>query len=89
MAKTANKLSKTIANKPEIDTIITLDRTHKLGRPKTTGPIPLVAKFHEYKQRELVKTTSITKSAVFRTDRQSVGIQQTKSILQKRRSMFP
>ena len=78
-----------IANKLEIDTIITLDRTHRLGRPKTTGPRPIVAKFHEYKQRELVRTTSITKSAALRDDHQSVGIQQTKAILQKRRSMFP
>ena len=78
-----------IANKLEIDTIITLDRTHRLGRPKTTGPRPIVAKFNEYKQRELVRTTSITKSAALRDDHQSVGIQQTKAILQKRRSMFP
>ena len=71
-----------IANKLEIDTIITLDRTHRLGRPKTTGPIPIVAKFNEYKQRELVRTTSITKSAALRADHQSVDIQQTKAILQ-------
>ena len=71
-----------IANKLEIDTIITLDRTHRLGRPKTTGPRPIVAKFNEYKQRELVRTTSITKSAALRADHQSVDIQQTKAILQ-------
>ena len=78
-----------IKDRLEIEHIATLDRIHRLGKPKATGPRPIVAKFHYYRERELVRTTAITKSVSLRAEHQSVGIQQTKAVLQKRRSMFP
>ena len=46
-----------------------------------------MVKFHSYTERELVRTTTQTKTAELKDVRQGVGIQQTKSVLQKRRDM--
>lgn len=49
--------------------------------------IVIVVKFHSYKERELVRTTAITKSANLKALNLGVGVQQTKTVLQKRRDL--
>jgi DNA repair exonuclease SbcCD ATPase subunit len=66
---------------------ITLDRAHRIGKPNSNGPRPIVAKFHSYRTRELVRTTAATMATELRNAEQGVGIQQTKAVLQKRREM--
>ena len=66
---------------------LTLDRAHRLGKPGYGKTRPIVVKFHYYGERELVRTTAQTKSAELKDAHQGVGIQQTKSVLQKRRDL--
>ena len=66
---------------------VTLDRAHRLGKPRNGKVRPIVVKFHYYSERELVRTTAQTKSAELRNIHQGVGIQQTKNVLQKRRTL--
>ena len=69
-----------------IDKEIILDRAHRLGKPRGRTR-PIVVKFHSFTDRELVRTTAQTKSAELKNINQGVGIQQTKSVLQKRKSL--
>lgn len=65
---------------------IKIDRAHRLGKPK--GKVrPIVVKFHEYQQRELIRTTANDKYDTLKGLNKGVGVQQTKSVLQKRRDM--
>ena len=66
---------------------ITLDRAHRLGKPRTGKTRPIVCKFHYYSERELVRITAQTKTDELKHIHQGVGIQQTKSVLQKRRDL--
>ena len=47
-----------IKTKLEINSSISLDRVHRIGKPKDKGTRPIVAKFHNYKDRELTSLTS-------------------------------
>lgn len=83
--KTLETQSQTLESKTDdlnINEDIKLDRAHRLGKPR-----PIVVKFHSYKDRELVRTTAQTKAAELKSINQGVGIQQTKSVLQKRKTM--
>ena len=75
-----------IAERLNITETIHIDRAHRLGKPK--GRIrPIVVKFHEYRQRELVRVTAGEKSEALKDVNKGVGVQQTKAVLQKRREM--
>ena len=75
-----------LVDKLSIDDDIKLDRAHRLGKPKGNNR-PIVVKFHSYKDRELVRTTAQTKANELKNFNQGVGIQQTKAVLQKRKTM--
>ncbi|KAH3806358.1 hypothetical protein DPMN_134677 [Dreissena polymorpha] len=74
-----------ISGKLRIVENITLDRVHRLGKPSNGKCRPIVAKFHYYQQRKLVRTTAITKTNDLKTTGLGIGIQQTKAVLQQRR----
>lgn len=70
----------------EIGQMVKIDRAHRLGKPR--GKIrPIVVKLHNYKDRELIRTTAADKSEKLKDLKQGVGVQQTKAVLQKRRDM--
>ena len=77
-----------IKTKLDISSSISLDRVHRIGVSKDKGTRPIVAKFHNYKDRELVRTTSYEKQDVLKPLNLGVGIQQTKSTMDKRRPMY-
>ena len=59
-----------------------------VGKPK--GRVrPIVVKFHSYTDRELIRTIANDKSDFLKKKNinQGVGVQQTKTVLQKRRDM--
>ena len=69
-----------------IEKNIELDRVHRIGKASPGKTRPIVAKFHHYSDRELVRKASIDNNQDLRTLHQGVGIQQTKATLEKRRS---
>ena len=75
-----------IAEQLEIGEDIKLDRAHRLGKPKGRTR-PIVVKFHEYRQRELIRVTAGDKYEALKTVNKGVGVQQTRAVLQKRREM--
>ena len=70
----------------EIRHVISIDRAHRLGKPKNKTR-PIVVKFHYYNQRELIRTTANDKIENLKALNLGVGVQQTKAVLQKRRDM--
>ena len=75
-----------IAEQLEIGEDIKLDRAHRLGKPKGRTR-PIVVKFHQYRQRELIRVTAGGKYEELKTVKKGVGVQQTRAVLQKRRKM--
>ncbi|KAH3740949.1 hypothetical protein DPMN_047666 [Dreissena polymorpha] len=69
-----------------IEKNIELDRVHRIGKETPGKTRPIVAKFHHYSDRELVRKASIEKNTDLRALHQGVGIQQTKGTLEKRRN---
>ena len=75
-----------IKNNLEILQDITIDRAHRLGKPK--GKVrPIVVKFHYYREREHVRLTAQDKVNELKALNIGVGVQQTKAVLQKRRTL--
>ena len=75
-----------IKEKLDIPQDIIIDRAHILGKPRGKT-MPIVVKFHQYTDRELIRTTAADKREHLKTLNQGVGVQQTKAVLQKRRDM--
>ncbi|KAH3871886.1 hypothetical protein DPMN_035101 [Dreissena polymorpha] len=69
-----------------IDKNIILDRVHRIGQSKPSKTRPIVAKFHLYEDRELVRKTAIERSQDLKALHQGIGIQQTRGTLEKRRN---
>lgn len=71
----------------EIQEEIVIDRAHRIppGKPKNSGTRPLVAKFHYFKQRELIRNKAFEKANTLRNAKVGVSVQQTKATMQKRR----
>ena len=75
-----------VADKLDIGQEITIDRAHRLGKPK--GRVrPIVVKFHEYTERETIRLKANDRREALKASYQGVGVQQTKAVLQKRRDM--
>ena len=75
-----------IRGKLEILQEVTIDRAHRLGKPK--GRVrQIVVKFHYYTEREQVRLTAQDKTNELKALNQGVGIQQMKTVLQKRRDL--
>ena len=72
----------------DISSNISLDRVHRIGANKEKGTRPIVAKFHNYKDRELVRTTSYDKQEVLKPMNLGIGIQQTRATMDKRRPLY-
>ncbi|KAH3734800.1 hypothetical protein DPMN_041248 [Dreissena polymorpha] len=68
-----------------IEQNIELDRVHRIGKETLGKTRPIVAKFHHYSDRELVRKASIEKNQYLRALHQGVGIQQTKATMKKLR----
>ncbi|KAH3735171.1 hypothetical protein DPMN_041632 [Dreissena polymorpha] len=64
----------------------TRERVHRIGKETPGKTRPIVAKFHHYSDRELVRIASLEKNPDLRALHQGVGIQQTKATLEKRRN---
>ena len=75
-----------ITEKLNITQDVTIDRAHRLGKPRNRIR-PIVVKFHYYTERELVRNKAFEKSAELKAINQGVSVQQTKSVLQKRRDL--
>ncbi|KAH3843416.1 hypothetical protein DPMN_116933 [Dreissena polymorpha] len=69
-----------------VDNII-FDRVHRQGKPHLGKSRPIVAKFYYYTQREQVRTTATTKFDILKNADLGIGVQQTKTVLTKRRQM--
>lgn len=76
-----------IKTKLEIDNRIEFDRVHRIGQPFPGKVRPIVAKFHKYKERELVRNTAFEKSQTLKADNLGVGVQQSRATIKKRRDM--
>ena len=75
-----------IKEKLDIDQDIIIDRAHRLGKPRGRTR-PIVVKFHQYSDRELIRTKAADKRDFLKTQNQGVGVQQTKAVLQKRKDL--
>ena len=63
---------------------ITLDRVHRIGKPKGPGFIrPIVAKFHKYAEREMVREKGYNKRNDLATRKLSVKPQLPNDVVQK------
>ncbi|KAH3818234.1 hypothetical protein DPMN_119835 [Dreissena polymorpha] len=81
------KVIQVISERLQLTDDIVLDRAHRLGKPTHGISRPIVAKFHYYSQRELVRTTATSKYDVLRNAGLGIGIQQTKAVLNKGRQL--
>lgn len=81
------KITDMINTTLQIDKTIVFDRVHRLGQIRGPRPRPIVAKFHQYKDRELVRKTSYDHVDKLKAEGIGIGIQQTKAVLAKRREM--
>ena len=59
---------------------------YRLGKPRGRTR-PIVVKFHQYSDRELIRTKAADKRDFLKTQNQGVGVQQTKAVLQKRKDL--
>ena len=75
-----------IAENLEIAQDIIIDRAHRLGKPRGRTR-PTIVKFHQYTDRELIRTKAAEKSKLLKTVKQGVGVEQTKTVLQRRRDL--
>ena len=83
-------ISDLIHSQLNIDSDIKFERVHRIGKQDAKkGPRPIVSKFHEFKDRELVLTTAQSKYQQLKNSNIGVGIQQTKKTLSKRRELYP
>jgi len=70
-------------------TKITLDRVHRLGSNGAKKPRPIVAKFHEFKQREVIRQKGYEEKETIKLKGFGVGIQQPKEIREARKVLYP
>lgn len=67
---------------------IKIERAHRIGSNKSKGIRPVVVKFLEWKDRELVRKTASDKLTELKLKRKGVGVQQTKAVLAKRKELY-
>ncbi|KAH3882520.1 hypothetical protein DPMN_006460 [Dreissena polymorpha] len=80
-------IKQVISQRLEIVDNIIFDRVHRLGKPHLDKSRSIVAKFHYYTQREQVRTTATTQFDILKNAGIGIGVQQTKTVLTKRRQM--
>lgn len=80
-------VSDLIKTKLEIDKQIEFDRVHRLGQRYPGKTRPIVAKFHKYKDRELVRNNAFEKTQTLKAGNVGIGVQHSKAILNKRKEM--
>lgn len=69
---------------------IKIDRVHRVGQKNTgTKPRPIVAKFHDYQDREYVRRLSIEKREDLKRVNLGIGIQWPQETREKRRQLIP
>ncbi|XP_060552691.1 uncharacterized protein LOC132713969 [Ruditapes philippinarum] len=67
---------------------INIERAHRIGTNKGKGIRPVVVKFLEWKDRELVRKTANDKFAELKMKKKGVGVQQTRAVLAKRKELY-
>ena len=68
---------------------IVLDRVHRVGSASHNKVRPIVAKFHYYKQRELVRQASYARAEELKNHNLGVGIQWPQQIRDARKALYP
>ena len=84
-------LVKTCAEKLEIHEphSLVFDRIHRLGNASHNKVRPIVAKFHYFKQREMVRQASYNHSASLKAANLGIGIQWPQQVRDARKTLYP
>ena len=72
----------------DVHTIV-FDRVHRVGSASHNKVRPIVAKFHYYRQRELVRQASYDKAEDLKKENLGVGIQWPQQIREARKALYP
>ena len=65
------------------------DRVHRVGADTAKKPRPIVAKFHYFKERELVRQKGYEASETLKKDNYGIGIQWPKQVRDARKELYP
>lgn len=68
---------------------LTFDRVHRVGYQKANKTRPIVAKFHYYKEREVIRTKSFEKSEQLKQQNLRVGAQWPQQVRDARKTLYP
>ena len=75
-------------NIPDVHTIM-FDRVHRVGSASHNKVRPIVAKFHYYNQREIVRQASYDRAEELKNHNLGVGIQWPQQIRDARKALYP
>ena len=65
------------------------DRVHRLGNDTAKKPRPIVAKFHYFKEREVVRQKGYEASETLKRDNYGIGIQWPYKVREARKELYP
>ena len=68
---------------------MTFDRVHRVGNASGNKPRPIVAKFHYFKQREIVRQASYDKAGALKGANIGIGIQWPQQVREARKTLYP
>ena len=68
---------------------LTFDRVHHVGYQKANKTRPIVAKFHYYKEREVIRTKSFEKPEQLKQQNFRVGAQWPQQVRDARKTLYP
>ena len=68
---------------------LTFDRVHRVGYQQANKTRPIVAKFHYYKEREVIRTKSFKKSEQLKQQNFRVGAQWPQQVRDARKTLYP
>jgi hypothetical protein len=83
------KIQDLITVKLSLNTPIQFDRVHRIGKSSGSKPRPIVAKFHEYKAKEIVRQRAYDNKEALKQQGYGVGAQYPKEIRETRKQLFP
>ena len=67
---------------------MTFDRVHRVGGESAKKPRPIVAKFHYYNEREIVRKKAIDCSTQLKSQNVGVSIQRPKAVRDARKNLY-
>ena len=65
------------------------DRVHRVGTASNNKVRPIVAKFHYFKQREIVRQASYDHAQVLKGANIGIGVQWPQQVREARKSLYP